>query len=102
MATLYVTEYQRIAHDGAGQSVLTGVEPATRTQIVTIDVGSAATPLALRGRFVRVHTDAICCVKFGSSGVVATTSDARLAANQTEFFGVRNSPDTYVAVIAST
>lgn len=102
MATLYVTEYQRTAHDGAGYGVMTGVEPATRTQTVAIGGSSAATSQPLAGRFVRVHADTACCIKFGSSGVTATTTDARLAANQTEFFGVRNSPDTYIAVIASS
>jgi hypothetical protein len=101
MATLYVTEYQRSAHDGAGYGVMTGLEPATRTQVVTIS-GASAASVALVGKFIRVHTDTACCIKFGAASVTATTSDARLAANQTEFFGIRNSPDTYVAVIAST
>lgn len=101
MATLYITEYQRAAHDGAGYGVMTGVEPATRTQTVAIG-GASAPSLALVGRFVRIHTDAVCCIKFGGPSVTATTADARLAANQTEFFGVRGNPDTYVAVIAST
>lgn len=101
MATLYVTEYARVAHDGAGQAVITGLEPARRTQLVSIGGTSAATPLPIAGLFVRLHTDAACCVKFGASGVEATTSDARLAANQTEFFGVLGNATTYVAVIAS-
>lgn len=38
-------------------------------------------------RFIRVNTDAVCSISFGSNPT-ATTSNRRLAANQTEYFGV--------------
>ena len=37
--------------------------------------------------FIRVNTDTACCIAVGASPV-ATTSNSRLAANQTEYFGV--------------
>lgn len=98
MSTLYVTEYTKLAHDGRGLTVIVGLEPST-TQVQTI--GGASTPVTLRtgSKFVRLHTDAICNIAFGSSTVAADGNSMRLAANQTEFFGI-SSGATTVAVIA--
>ena len=87
MATLYVTEYSRMAIEAAGAPVLVGQEPSV-TQTIAIAGVSASATLRTDTKFVRLHTDIICNVVFGPSPQVATTSNMRLAANQTEFFGV--------------
>lgn len=99
MAKLYISEYTRMPTD-TRVSVPTGAEPAIATQAVAIS-GTSAQSAAFNTntRFIRVHTDAICSVKFGASPT-ATTDDARLAANQTEFFGVVAGQK--VAVITNT
>ena len=99
MATLYVSEYAQVPY-GAGQPIMTGVEPATAEQTVSISGTSAASSaFSPRTTFVRVHTDAICSILFGSSPTAVTTAK-RMAANQTEFFGVI--PGHKVAVISNT
>ncbi len=99
MPTLYITEYQQLAVDGRG-IVPAGVEPALASQTVAIGAGSAqSSPFGERTRFVRVHTDAACSVKFGANPTAAAT-DARMAASQTEFFGVV--PGHRLAVITNT
>jgi hypothetical protein len=100
MAILYISEYSRQALDISGSPVPVGQEPALAIQTVAI-AGASAQSAALQAatRFVRLHTDAICSVKFGMNPV-ATTADARMAAGQTEFWGV---PGTMiVATIANT
>lgn len=88
MAVVYISEYSNLAKDLKIGKVNAGVEPALATQTVAIggaSVQSAA--LNAKTRFVRLHTDAICSFKFGVNPT-ATATDARLAANTTEFFGV--------------
>lgn len=56
----------------------------------TVTIGGASTQSQVfneRTKFVRLHCDAICSIKFGASPT-ATADDARMVANQTEFFGV--------------
>ena len=51
--------------------------------------------------FVRLHTDAICSVEFGTAPV-ATTAKMRMAANQTEYFGVTPGLSFMVSAITNT
>jgi hypothetical protein len=100
VATLYISEYRAQALDYSGLAVPVGKEPSTATQIVAI--GVASTPSAAfqpTTRFVRLHTDAICSVAFGPAPV-ATPNNARMAAGQTEFWGVLGGQS--VAAIVNT
>lgn len=99
MAVLFISEYDNVARDNVGM-VQAGQEPAIATQTVAIG-GASAQSAAFNAntKFVRLHTDAICSVAFGANPT-ATASTARMAANQTEFFGVR--PGQKVAVISNT
>ena len=85
MANLYVTEFVRLTIDGAGQHAVIG-SPA-RTQTVAIGVASASVALRPATRFVRLYSEAGCCVAFADAPV-ATTADIPLATDQTEYFGV--------------
>ena len=101
MATLYVTEYEHIALAPDG-TVPVGEE--TRVADQTVAIGGASVASAafhVRTNFVRLHTDAICSVMFGTAPV-ATTAKSRMAANQTEYFGVPQSQSYKVAVITNT
>ena len=88
MATLYITEYATTVLNVGGQQVQIPLEPPLTEQ--TVSIGGAATasnsfnPVTT---FVRLHTDAICSVLFGTAPV-ATTASGRLNASQTEFRGV--------------
>jgi hypothetical protein len=50
---------------------------------------------------VRIHTDAICSISFGTAPT-ATATNRRLAANQTEYFGVPLGGSYKVAVISNS
>jgi hypothetical protein len=107
MATLYITEFKGAAQQvgerswGAGPGVVSfAAQPPLAEQTVAI-AGSSAQSNALSANtyLVRVSTDAICSVLFGSNPT-ATTASARMAAGQTEYFGV--APGMKVAVISNT
>ncbi len=101
MAKLYITEFSDFARLqnagaqpwGALQSMIgdqTPISFSTSTQSVAFN---AAT------RFIRVHTDAICSIAYGSNPT-ATTGNMRLAAGQTEYFAVKGGD--MLAVVSNT
>lgn len=101
MATLYIAEYANQGRDTAGYTVQ-GVaqEPCNTEQTVAIGAGSVQSNAFQSGTtLIRVHTDAICSIAIGSNPTAAATNK-RLAANATEYFGVR--PGDKIAVITNT
>jgi hypothetical protein len=99
MATLYVTEYANIGRD-QGQGVKLVPLPPVAEQIVAIGVASTQSG-AFNGatNFIRAHADAICSIAVGANPS-ATAGNARMAANQTEYFQVR--PGDKIAVIQNS
>lgn len=96
---LDITEYVNLARDATGAIIPVGAEPAT-TQQVNITAGSLpSNPFGPGARLVRLHADAACRVEIGPSAT-ATQASKRMAAGQTEYFGVR--PGDRVAVISTT
>jgi hypothetical protein len=100
MAVLYISEYDRQCIDYLRLGVPAPQEPSIAEQSVAIGGTSAASAaFNAKTKFVRVHTDAICSIAFGVSPTAVATAK-RMAAGQTEFFGVR--PGDKVAVITNT
>lgn len=99
MAVLYISEYADLPLFN-GQIIPTGQEPSVAEQNVAIGVASAQSA-AFDGntKFVLVHTDAICSIKFGANPTAVAT-EARMAAGETRFYGVK--PGDKVAVIQNT
>ena len=98
MALLYISEYQGVAQVHGGLSA--PQEPALVDQ-TPLSIGGAVQSAAFQAstKVIRVHCDAICSIAFGTNPT-ATTSNKRLAANQTEYFGVL--PGQFLSVIANT
>ena len=99
MAVLYITEFNAIG--GGGNFPVGGAyQPPVAEQTVAIG-GSSANSNAFNSNtlFVRLHADAICSIEFGAAPTASTTT-ARMAANQTEYFNVV--PGQKVAVITNT
>lgn len=102
MALLYVTEFVTAGRYGggvvpsadAGSWVENGMSPIT---IAASPAQSA--PFGPNTTLVRVHADSICSVLISVTGTHATTSNARWAASQTEYFYVR--PGQILSVIAN-
>jgi hypothetical protein len=95
--TLYISEYIDLLVVG-GRAAPVVLEPAIAEQ--TIAIGRESTqskPFHTGAKFVRLHTDAPCSVRFGSDPV-ATSSSGRL--HGTEYRGV--TAGLKVAVISNS
>lgn len=99
MTTLYIAEYERLAQ-APEMTPQVAAEPPLAEQTVAIGGGSVqSAAFAARTRYVRIHTDSICSIAFGANPT-ATATNKRMAADQTEYFGV--TPTQKVAVITNT
>ena len=102
MAFLYIAEYVDIQGDRQAAA-----DPPLLEQKIAIAAGSA-TSAAFNPRttLIRVHTDAVCSVIVGAvATVTASATNARMAANQTEYRAVSCNGlngGTAIAVITNT
>ena len=101
MAILDITEYAELGVTGKGHTVMAGIEPSLGNQQVAI-TGAALQSVALKDntKFVRIHCDAACRVKFGANPT-ADPNSMRLAASGTEYLGVSAS-GLKISVISTT
>ena len=101
MATLYIAEYSGIAVPGPEPHGFQAPQEPSLDQTLAISGAPAAsTVFAATTRMVRLHTDATCSVVFGLNPVAAT-GNKRLAANQTEYFGVPAGAGWKVSVVTN-
>jgi hypothetical protein len=84
MAVLYISEYTQNTID----LPVVASEPSTASQAVTFTTSTQSAAFRNDTRLVRLHTDTNCFVKFGTNPTATTATDARMAANQTEYFRV--------------
>lgn len=102
MAKVYITEYTKIGAGfgfGTGQALVQ--EPGHVIQTPVAIGGASVQSAAFNAdtRIIRVHTDAVCSIAFGTNPT-ATANSMRLAGNQTEYFAVRAGDK--LAVITNT
>lgn len=91
MGKLYITEFAEMGNPGRSSDI-GGVPqvaklPSLLTQVVDFSTSTQSSPFNARTRFIRVHTDTACHIVVADSPT-ATTSLARMAADQTEYFCV--------------
>jgi hypothetical protein len=102
MAKLYVSEYLYLAQDQRSQPVAAPQEPPVATQV--LDTAGTSLSAAIVGKFVLISADATLSYRLsagaGSSDPVATTSDMRMAAGDSRFFGVV--PGAKIHIVANT
>ena len=103
MTTLYVTEYATGGFAQVGGAVVqTPHEPPLAEQVISIGSGSVqSNAFNAQTTLVRLHTDSICSVLFGTSPT-ATASNQRFAANQTEYKTVPKGQSYKIAVIENS
>lgn len=96
MASIYVAEFSVFGVDPNTGEALAKVPPITEQKVT---YPAASSPFNVATRFVRIHNDATggVSIAFGTGVASATTSNMRLAANQTEYFMV-NAGDQVAAV----
>lgn len=100
MAVLYVTEFGNTP--SIGGLIQVAMEPANADQTVAIG-GSSTSSSAFKANtaLVRLETDSICSVKFGTAPT-ATATTRRMQAGDIEYFGVPIGQSYKVAVITNT
>lgn len=100
MAKVYIAEFGAAGTGGGGGDLQISEMPPLREQTVSISGSSVQSAAFGAGtEFIRVQVDAICSIAIAESPT-ATTSKMRLAADQTEYFGVRSG--LKLAVITNT
>jgi hypothetical protein len=101
MAVLYVAEFDNLGETIRGAPPI-ALQPPLAEQTVAIG-GSTTASSAFNAstRVVRLHTDAICSVEFGTAPTAAATN-MRMAAGATEYFAVPVGLSYKVAVITNT
>ena len=87
MATLWITEYVRMADDGRSRPLMAGEEPAVAIQSVAYTSSTQSAALHDSTRFVRLKSDADAYVVFGENPV-ATVASTPIEADVAEYFGV--------------
>lgn len=100
MASLYIAEFEEMPHT-SGSKVQAALQAPLAEQKLTIGTEVKSAAFNARTRFVRLHTDAICSILFGTDPTAAVTN-ARMAANATEYFGVPMGANYKVSVITNT
>jgi hypothetical protein len=85
MASLYLAEFGGLVKD----KLAIPQTPPLAEQKLTIGAETDSVAFNPDTTVIRVHVDAICSIAFGASPTAAVTN-MRLAANQTEYFGVRS------------
>lgn len=102
MAVLYIAEFNNMGTSQNSQVMQMAAQAPLVEQTVAIGAGSvASSAFNASTTFVRIHTDAICSIKFGTAPT-ATATTARLAAGSTEYFVVPQGQSYKVAVITNT
>jgi hypothetical protein len=100
MAIVDINEYASLARDSLNAQALVGKEPRAAYQQVAITAGSVqSSAFGDTTRMIRVHADAACRINIGSNPTAAAGTSMRMAAGQTEYFGVI--PGHKLAVITS-
>ena len=87
MATLFITEYEDLAHAGLDARAQAGLENGTTRQTVTFTTSTASAAFGTYTKFIRVMADAYACLEFGSAPT-ATATDHPIQANVEYWFGV--------------
>jgi hypothetical protein len=106
VSKLYVAEYAELQIGPAGRHGQVPLEPPVAEQVVDFSGGVAASnAFNAATRLVRLHADSICAIEFGTNPTViaaGATGTARMAANQTEYYGVPLGAGLKVSAISST
>lgn len=87
MSEAYITEYPELQQDTLGRDMLVGKGRGLQNRATFTGTPGLSTTFAADMHIIRLHVNAACHIAFGTAPV-ATTNDAKLAANQTEFFSI--------------
>jgi len=106
MAWLTITEFAEMEIGSGGRQGQIAQQPPLAEQSIANAAGNTqSNAFNVKTKFVRLHADTICAIEFGTNPTAiaaGATGTARMAAGQTEYFGVPQGQNFKVAVILST
>lgn len=91
MAEATITEYERLAKDADGNTIMVGEEPALASQKVTYTSSTQSSALNVRTRFVRIAAEGAAAHFKVGIDPTATDADPYIGAGAAEYFGVNPS-----------
>lgn len=100
MAVLFVTEFNSV-YTQNGPLAVPNQTPVAEQTVAIGGTTTQSSAFNARTRFVRLHTDAICSVAFGTNPT-ATATKMRMAQNESVLFSVPEGQSYKVAVITNT
>ncbi len=100
MPNLHITEFERLVPPGSvgGQAPAVTLPPIANKLVAIAGASAQSTAISGNAPLVRLHAEAACHVAVGKNPT-ATTDHMRMAAGQTEYFGIN--PGDKIAVIAA-
>lgn len=101
MGILYITEYADEGKDQNGNLAPVAMLPPLAQQAITFTTSTQSAVLNAQTRLVRLHTDSICSFR-AAVNPTAVTTDARMAAGQTEYFAVPPGSTLKIAAVSNT
>ena len=102
MAEATITEYEDLATDSRGHSVMVGSEPNIASQKVVYTTSTQSTALNAKTRFVRISMEGAAGHIAIGTNPTATDADPYIAAGGAEYFGVRKAGTRLIAVYDGT
>jgi hypothetical protein len=101
VAVLYVAEFDNLGETTRGAPPIALQTPLAEQTVAIGGTTTSSSAFNALTRVVRLHTDAICSVAFGTAPT-ATAVKMRMAAGATEYFAVPVGQSYKVAVITNT
>lgn len=99
MATLYITEFSNIGVPANSTQSQMAAQPPIVEQTVALGAASVqSSAVNASTKFVRLFTDTICGISFGTNPT-AVAGSARMAANTTEYFAIPQGQSYKIAAI---
>lgn len=99
MSNLYISEYPDAGYATSGSSV--PAEPSFDQVVAFTGTPGASAAFKNNTKFVRIHTDGIASILFGTAPTAAITNK-RLTAGQTEYYVVPVGAQYKISAITNT
>jgi hypothetical protein len=104
MAIVRIAEFSQMFQDANAPGQIARCPPLVQQAMTSTGTSAQSAVFNAATRFIRVHTDNIVSIMIGTNPVAvigAPNGTMRLAANQTEYFGVNGGNDQ-IAIITDT
>lgn len=100
MSNLYISEYADVGRMGG--IFPAGAEPCTDQVVAFTATAGTSSAFQNNTSLVRIHTDGIASILFGTAPTATANTNKRMVAGQTEYFSVPLGMSYKVSAVTST